>query len=150
MVESPGSRRGQHYVSASAGRLPSMGQHRLQVKTNEGRDSKVLYQFAEVSTPLTAVSGTCDAGNWVVYTSEGGFILNCNTGGRTYFERNGGIYELDHWIKEEELNVCPAGTLSSKARGGGSCFDLSNSYPIFRRACGCMCESYKPMGKEAR
>ena len=71
--------------------------------TIEGRESEVLYQIAEVSRPLTAVSGTCDAGNWVIYTSEGGFILNCNTGGRTYFERNGGIYEFDLWIKEEDL-----------------------------------------------
>ena len=95
MEESPGSQRGQHYISASAGRLPNMGQQRLQVKTNEARDSKVLYQIAEVSRPLTAVSGTCDAGNCVVFTSEGGFIMNCQTGGHTYFQRNGGIYELD-------------------------------------------------------
>ena len=102
--ESPGSKRGQHNVSASAGRLPNMSQQRLQVKTNEGKYSKVLYQIAEVSRPLTAVSGTCDAGNLEIYTSEGGFILNLTTGGRTYFERNGGINELDLWVKEENLN----------------------------------------------
>ena len=66
--ESPGSQRGQHYISASGGRLPNMGQQRLKVQTNEGRDSKVVYQIAEVSRPLTAVSQTCDSGNWVVYT----------------------------------------------------------------------------------
>ena len=80
-----------------------MGHQKLRVKTNEGKDTKVVYQIAEVSRPLTEVSGTCDAGNWVVYTSEGGFIINCQTGGRTFFERNGGIYELDLWIKEEDM-----------------------------------------------
>ena len=95
MEEPLGAQRGQHYMSASAGRLPNMGQQRLQVKTNEGRDSKVLYQIAEVSRPLIAVSGTCDAGKWVVNTSEGGFIMICQTGGHSYFQRNGGIYELD-------------------------------------------------------
>ena len=41
--ESPGSQRGQHYISASGGRLPNMGQQKLKVQTNEGRDSKVVY-----------------------------------------------------------------------------------------------------------
>ena len=100
--ESPGSQRGQHYISASGGRLPNMGQQRLKVQTNEGRDSKVVYQIAEVSRPLTAVSQTCDNGNWVVYTPQGGFILSCLTGG-SYFDRRGDIYELDLWVKEEDL-----------------------------------------------
>ena len=101
--ESPGSIRGQHYVSASAGRLPNMGQQRLRIQTNEGQDSKVVFQIAEVSRPLTAVSGTCDKGSLVVYTPHGGFIINCQTGCRTHFERSGGIYELDLWVKKEEL-----------------------------------------------
>ena len=67
---SPGSQRGQHYVSASGGRLPNMGQQKLRVQTNEGREAMVLYQVAEVSRPLTAVSQTCDNGNWVVYTPK--------------------------------------------------------------------------------
>ena len=90
-------------MSASAGRLPNMGQQLLRVHTNEGRDAKGVYQIAEVSRPLTAVSATCDQGNWVVYTPQGGFIMNCQTGRRTHFERRGGIYELDLWIKDEEL-----------------------------------------------
>ena len=101
--ESPGSKRGQHYISASKERLPNMGQQRMPVRTNEGMDSKDLYQIAEVSRPLTAVSATCDKGNWVVYTPQGGFIMNCQTGERTSFERKGGIYELDLWIKDEDM-----------------------------------------------
>ena len=105
--ESPGSQRGQHYISASGGRLPNMGQQKLKVQTNEGRDSKVVYQIAEVSRPLTAVSQTCDNGNWVVYIPQGGIILSCLTGGRTYFDRRGDIYELDLWVKEEDLHGGP-------------------------------------------
>jgi hypothetical protein len=101
ITESPGSRRGQCYVSASAGRMPNMGQKVLNIQTNEGKDTTVLYQIAEVSRPLTSVSATCDRGNWVVYTPEGGFIHNCQTQERTYFERKGGIYELDLWIRDE-------------------------------------------------
>ena len=78
-----------------------MGQKVLNIQTNEGKDTTVLYQIAEVSRPLTSVSATCDRGSWVVYTPEGGFIHNCQTQERTYFERKGGIYELDLWIKDE-------------------------------------------------
>ena len=80
-----------------------MGQQQLHVQTNEGRDATVVYQIAEVSRPLTAVSATCDSGNWVVYTPQGGFIINCETGRRTHFERNGGIYELDLWVRNEDM-----------------------------------------------
>ena len=78
-----------------------MSQKILNFQTNEGREATGLYQIAEVSRPPTSVSATCDKGNWVVYTSEGGFIMNCQTGERTSFERHGGIYELDLWIRDE-------------------------------------------------
>ena len=100
--ESPGSRRGQCNVSASAWRMPNMGQTVLNIQTNEGKDTTVLYQIAEVSRPLTSVSASCERGNWVVYTPQGGFILNCQTGERTSFERKGGIYELDLWMRDED------------------------------------------------
>ena len=80
-----------------------MGQQELKVRTNEGRDAKVLYQVAEVSRPLTAVSQTCDNGNWVVFTPEGGYIWSVKTGAVTNFERRGGIYELDLWVKDSDL-----------------------------------------------
>ena len=79
-----------------------MGQTVLNVQTNEGKNTTVVYQVAEVSRPLTSVGATCDRGNWVVYSSQGGFILNCQTGERTSFDRTAsGIYELDLWMKNE-------------------------------------------------
>ena len=101
--ESPGSKRGQCYVSAGAGRMPNMGQMVLKIQTNEGRDTTVFYQIVEVSVHLSAVSATCDRGSWVVYTPQGGFIMNCQTRKRTSFERKGGMYELDLWIKDEDM-----------------------------------------------
>ena len=105
ITESPGSRRGQCFVSASSNSMPNMGQKALSIQTNEGRDATVVYQMVDVQRPLTSVSATCDKGNWVVYTPDGGFIWNCRTGERTSFERRGGIYELDIWIKNEDHQV---------------------------------------------
>ena len=83
--------------------MANMGQKALKVQTNEGKDTSVVYQIAEVSRPLTSVSASCDKGNWVAYTPEGGLIMNCQTGERTSFERKGGIYELDFLIKDEDM-----------------------------------------------
>jgi len=80
-----------------------MGQQKLKAHTNEGRQASVVYQISEVSRPLTAVSQTCDRGNWVVYIPQGGFIQNCKSGARTHFEQRGDIYELDLWVKNEDL-----------------------------------------------
>ena len=102
ITESPGSIRGQCYVSASGTRMPNLGQKVLAIQTNEGKDTTVLYQIAEVSRPLTSTSAICDKGNWVVYTPQGGFIFNLTTGERTSFERRGGIYEFDLWMRNED------------------------------------------------
>ena len=79
-----------------------MGQKALNAWTSEGKDVNVLYQIVEVSRPLTSVSATCDKGNVVVYHSQGGYIQNFESGDCTYFERKGGIYELDLWMRDED------------------------------------------------
>ena len=82
-----------------------MGQQKLHVVTHEGRHGKALYQIAEVTRPLTAVSQTCDTGNIVVYGPGGGFIHNMGDGGRTYIGRTkGGIYEIDLWVRAEDAD----------------------------------------------
>ena len=107
ITESPGPRRGQCFVSASSNSMPNMGQKALSIQTNEGRDATVVYHMVDVQRPLTSVSATCDKGDWVVYTPQCGFIVNCQTGERTSFERRGGIYELDIWIKNEDNQASP-------------------------------------------
>ena len=85
------------------GACPTWGHQKRRVQTNERRDAMVLYHIAEVSRPLTAVSQTCDNGNCVMFTPNGGFIWNLKTGSKTNFERRGGIYELDLWVKDADL-----------------------------------------------
>ena len=103
--ESESSRLGQHYTSATGHKSANLGQQTLRAQTNEGRDVKAIYQVAEnLTKSLTSVSESCDHGNWVIYTPKCGFILNLQTGGRTYFERRGSIYEIDLWVEDEFLS----------------------------------------------
>ena len=99
VAESAGSKRGQHYLSASGDRLPNLGQKRLQVVTDEGKETTTTYQIADVTRPLCAVSKACDSGNVVVFTKEGGFVQSPN-GERTKFRRDQNVYLLDTWIRE--------------------------------------------------
>ena len=101
VAESPGSRRGQHYLSASGDRLPNQGQKRLQVLTEDGTPTTTTYQIADVTRPLCAVSRMCDQDNVVVFTKEGGFVQT-PSGKRTPFRRERNVYLLDTWIREPE------------------------------------------------
>ena len=101
-LDSPGSLRGQAYIAAGHERIPNLGQQTLNVMTNEGYETQTVYQIAEVTRPLTAVGTTCDKGNIVVYGPHGGCIYNRETGIQTDFNRRGGIYELDLWMRTNQ------------------------------------------------
>ena len=61
-----------------------------------------------------AVSQTCDAGNHVLFTSDGGYVHNLADGGTTRFERNNNVYELGMWIKSGDANGKPKDSGSKK------------------------------------
>lgn len=60
--------------------------------------------MGEVHRPLTSVTRTCDAGNLVIYTPEGGYIYGLDDGSCTHFGRFSNVYELDLWPKAEDAN----------------------------------------------
>ena len=81
----------------------TLGQQTVNAITNENQKARVTYQVAEVSRPLTAVGSTCDQGNLVIFSSKGGYVYNLQNGGYTSFDRTGGIYELDLWVKAQDV-----------------------------------------------
>ena len=97
--ESPGSKRGQEYVTASKHEIPNLGEQILSIITDEENQGKLKYQVADVSRPLTAVSEVCDAGNRVLYGRNGGVILNVESGKETWFGREKNIYVFEIWVK---------------------------------------------------
>jgi hypothetical protein len=111
---SAGSTSGQKYVSASGDVIANLGEQHLDVETDEGMETQIRYQSADVSRPLNSVSEICDAGGedgqYVIFSRYGGVIMNLQTGRKTPFSRVDGIYELGLWVKpppREEASVFP-------------------------------------------
>ena len=110
VTESVGSRAGQNYTSASGDVIPNLGEKVLDVVTEDGVESKVKYQAADVSRTLNSVSEICDAGGsgegqYVLFTKWGGHIFNPSTGRQTPFQREDGIYTLEMWVKPKAAPV---------------------------------------------
>ena len=93
--ESDMSRKGQSYITAGDGRIPNQGQQSLRVVTNEGKQGNTCYHICNVNRPLTSITQTCDAGIYVICTSDGGYIYSLIDGSYTRFERHSNTYELD-------------------------------------------------------
>ena len=74
----------------------------LHAVTENGEETSVLFQIADVSRPLVSVSAICEMGNRVVFGKTGGVVLNLATGRETPFHRKNGIYVLGMWLKNSE------------------------------------------------
>ena len=70
MTASLGSLRGLHYVSASGGRLPNLGERLVKFMTPEGTWASIVFQVAGINKPLLSVSRLIDDG-WRVVFDEG-------------------------------------------------------------------------------
>ena len=51
-----------------------------------------------VTKPLGSVSRICAAGHTVVFDDEGSFILNKQSGVKTWLTQKNGLYMLEAWI----------------------------------------------------
>ena len=103
VVPSEGSMCGQEYMSASNDTIRNLGEQVLDVVSNEGVESKVKYQIADVSRPLNSITEICDAGGQqgqvVIFGRNGGAVVNLETGNQTPFQREDGVYVMSTWVK---------------------------------------------------
>ena len=98
--ESEGSKAGVKYRTASNTSIPNLGEQTLNVFLEDGRETNVKYNIADVSRPLNSISEICDGGNQVIFGKGGGIIFNLENGSETYFRREGGIYVMDFYVSQ--------------------------------------------------
>ena len=99
---SPGRIRGQTYTSASKHRLNNLGQQKIHAFTEEGDETSVLFQIADVSKPLVSVASICERGNRVIFGKAGGVGQSLSTGKEIPFYRRHGIYILSLWLMDSD------------------------------------------------
>jgi hypothetical protein len=99
MVESPGSRAGKRYLSATGEAIANMGQKSLFSKTREGQARNITFQVAPVRKPLISVAKMADAGNDIFLTADKPHIVNRATGQSTALRREGKTFILDLWVR---------------------------------------------------
>ena len=99
MEESPGSRVGKKYLSATGQEIPNLGQKALYTKTREGQSRGICFQVAPVRKPLMSVAKMNEAGNDVNLRGNNPHIMNIKTKEITALRREGKTFILDLWVK---------------------------------------------------
>ena len=110
------SRARKAYSSASGHPLYNLGEQLLPAITDDGSETEVLFQLADVSCPLISVSQICDRGNRVIFGRGGGVTLNLTTGQEVPFQRVGGVYALGLWMCRGDPKIAEESVKRNDAR----------------------------------
>ena len=103
MQESEGSRRGQTFSTADGGIIKNQGEKTAVLHPEHSQQAfRAKYQITDVTKPLNSVGKVCDQRNQVLFTSTGGYVIDEETGESTWFPREGNIYVMHSWVKEDE------------------------------------------------
>ena len=116
---SPGSIRGRNFTSASSHKLKNLGQQGIHACTEDGEETSVLFQIADVSKPLVSVAPICEKGSRVIFGKSGGAVQNIYTGRQIPLYRRNGIYILSVWLIDSEQDFprpSPNGTARIRRR----------------------------------
>ena len=98
MTMSLGALRGLHYVSASGGRLPNLGERKVEFLTEEGTWASIVFQIAGINKPLLSVSKLIRDGWRVVFDEEECFMLHKDSKKKIEIKRERGVFVIDAYV----------------------------------------------------
>ena len=98
LKEGEGSNAGVTYTTASGEEIPNLGEHTVQVVTQENQLCTMKFQATNVDKTLLSVSALGDIGHDVLFRKKGGVITHIKTGKQTKFHREGGMHVLRVWV----------------------------------------------------
>ena len=95
--------------------MPNMGQKSLVVHPEHARQEfQMVYQITEVTKPLLSVARMTDNDLDVHFTKTGGYVTNARTGEtEAWFPREGNLYMMHQWIRDEDGSTPTFGRLES-------------------------------------
>ena len=98
MRESPGSKRGVHYVAAGGARLPNLGQKTVLIMTANKKFSWMTVQMAKMKKVLGSVSKNNANGVDAIYKADAAYLQNQRSGVKTPLRRQRGVFVMDTWV----------------------------------------------------
>ena len=90
------------YEVADGSHIPHLGEKQFNAFTECVLLRRLSAQVAEVNKALLSVSRIVQAGNRVVFDSDGSYIEHKTSGEWTPLEEKGGIFTLNMWIPREQ------------------------------------------------
>ena len=69
--------------------------------TNEVHHLAWPFISGDVKKTLKSVGTTCDAGNYLLFTKWGGYVINERTYDHLEFERTGNTYGIGVWVRDD-------------------------------------------------
>ena len=96
--ESPGSKRGLHYLAAGGKKIKNTGQKRVMILTKEKQLRWITVQIAKVKKTLGSVSKSNDHNFDVHYSNKGSYMEDQKTQEKTALRRERGVFVLDAWV----------------------------------------------------
>ena len=93
-------KRGVEYEVANGVRIPNLGEKEFRGMTEEGAVKTVTAQVCDVSQNLLSVRKVVEAGNRVVFDSEGSYIESKRDGSLTWLADKQGMYTMKLWAKK--------------------------------------------------
>ena len=91
LEESPGSKRGQHFLMGDGGKVPNQGQKSLNLAGSIA-DLKSIFQIAKVTRPLISVGKICDEGVSVNVLKTYASVMDAQSKEFYRFERQQEVY----------------------------------------------------------
>ena len=94
-----GPRVGKRLCAANGTEIKIAGEKVVEFMTKEGDQLKWPFLAGDVKKSLKSVGTTCDAGNYVLYTEWGGYIINAKTHKHIEYDRINNTYAIDAFVK---------------------------------------------------
>ena len=92
-------RRGKRLAAANGTAIKVDGEQWVQFTVKEGHDLEWPFLVGDVKKSLKSVGTTCDAGNYVLYTDWGGYIINAKSHQHIEFDRINNTYAIDAFVR---------------------------------------------------
>ena len=104
-----GIRRGKKLAAANGTAIEVNGEHLVQFTVKEGHDLEWPFLVGDFKKALKSVGTTCDAGNYVLYTEWGGYIINAKSHKHIEFHRVRNTYAIDAFVRDKAKPLKPKG-----------------------------------------